>query len=199
MRITYAICVCNEARELLSLLNFLTRVKDPEDDISILLDSNKVTQGVRDVLEQFKEVQTHERPICGNFSNHRNYHLYHCKGDYIFVIDADEMPQEHLIKTIKQSCAQGDLIFVPRINICPGYTEEFLKFHTFTVNEIGWINWPDYQGRVFKNGLRWSKGLHEKIEGAKKPIGLEANPKNALWHVKSVEVQNKARMLYDTL
>ena len=39
MRLTYAITVCNEARDLYSLLSFLKKVKDPEDDINILLDT----------------------------------------------------------------------------------------------------------------------------------------------------------------
>ena len=66
---------------------------------------------------------------------------------------------------------------------------------------IGWINWPDYQGRVFKNtpSIRWGKSLHEKVQGAKYPMGLEQNPQNALWHVKSVEVQDAARVFYDTI
>ena len=49
MKITYAICVCTESRELNDLLNFLTHVKDEEDDINILVDSSKVTM----MLEMF--------------------------------------------------------------------------------------------------------------------------------------------------
>ena len=102
MRLTYAITVCNEARELNDLLSFLKRVKDEEDDINILIDSTKVTEDVRNVLKKHEGLNVSERAFCGNFSNHRNYHTSLCTGEYIFVIDADEMPRENLIKNIKR-------------------------------------------------------------------------------------------------
>ena len=203
MHLTYAICVCTEARELNDLLSFLKRVKDPEDDINILMDSNRVTDDVRNVLKRFNDVIISEREFCGNFSDHRNYHASLCKGDYIFVIDADEIPQEHLIKNIKGIIEEtkADLIYVPRINICPGYTGKWLDKCKFNVNECGWINWPDNQGRVYKNNgvLKWSKGLHETISGSEKTIGIQANPKLALWHIKSVEKQELQDIFYKTL
>ena len=53
VKISYAICVCNEHREVESLLNFLLKVKDAEDEINILVDSGKVTLEVRTVLESY--------------------------------------------------------------------------------------------------------------------------------------------------
>ena len=76
MRLTYAITVCNEARDLYSLLSFLKKVKDTEDDINILLDTLHSTKSVRDVLSHFKEsVVLHEREFDGNFAKHRNFHF----------------------------------------------------------------------------------------------------------------------------
>ena len=202
MKLTYAIGVCNEHKELQSLLNFLIKTKEICDDINVLVDTNKVTDDVRRVLDKYKKVITIcERAFCGDFSAHRNFHITKCSGDYIFMIDADEIPQEHLIKTVKNYCDTSDLIFVPRINICPGYTEHWIKDYRFTINEVGWINWPDYQGRVFKNvpSIRWGKSLHEQVQGAKNPMGIEAKPQNGLWHVKSIEVQDSARKFYDSL
>lgn len=163
-----------------------------------------MTPEVTTVIEKYKEhVSVHERAFDGNFSEQRNYHLSKCTGDFIFVLDPDEIPQESVIPKARKMCEHGltDLIFIPRINICPGYTEEWVRSHGFQVNEAGWINWPDYQGRVFKNDptIRWGNNLHEKIEGAVKPTGLEAHPVNALWHVKTVEVQDRSKVLYDSL
>ena len=39
MKITYAITVCNESRELYSLISFLKDVIDKEDDINVLVDT----------------------------------------------------------------------------------------------------------------------------------------------------------------
>jgi hypothetical protein len=72
------------------------------------------------------------------------------------------MPQEALIMNIKSF--DGDIMYVPRINICPGYTAEWLDQHKFNLNEMGWINFPDYQGRYYKNNgsIKWESDLHEK-------------------------------------
>ena len=203
MHLSYDICVCTEARELNDLLAFLKRVKDKEDEINILVDSKKVTDDVRDVLESYDDIVVSEREFCGNFSEHRNYHASLCKGDYIFVIDADEIPQENLIKNIKNIIQESgsDLIYVPRINICPGYTDKWLEKYNFKVNDNGWINWPDFQGRVYKNNgtLKWSKGLHETVTGSEKTIGLQNNPTLALWHIKSIQKQEFQDTFYKTL
>jgi hypothetical protein len=88
MKISYAIMVCNEHRELYSLLAFLKKVKDPEDEINILVDSLHVSTKVRQVLEKFKDdTVQNDRDFTGDFAEQRNYHLSKCTGDYIFVVD----------------------------------------------------------------------------------------------------------------
>ncbi len=200
MKISYAICVCNEHNELNSLLSFLHKVTDDEDEINILIDSGKVTNEVRTVLKKFeKRIVVNERNFCGNFSKHRNYHITKCTGDYIFVLDADEIPQEALIKNIKSF--DSDILYLPRINIIPGYTEEWCKRMKFSVNEMGFTNWPDYQGRYFKNNgkIEWSLGLHERLVGSDKVAQLQANPQLAIWHIKTVEKQDKQDTFYKNL
>jgi hypothetical protein len=203
MKLSYAICVCSESRELQELLNFLIRVKDDEDEINILVDTSKVTDEVRDVLRVYDNLIVNERVFDGDFSEHRNYHATKCSGDYIFAIDADEIPQETLVRNVKSIIQKSgaDLIFVPRINICPGYTQKWLDKHSFKVNNMGWINWPDYQGRIYKNTstLKWTKGVHEVVSGSTNSKGLEANPSLALWHIKSITRQDRQNAYYDTL
>tara|TARA_B110000503_G_scaffold10795_1_gene14697 strand:+ start:2663 stop:3274 length:612 start_codon:yes stop_codon:yes gene_type:complete len=200
MKISYAICVCNEDNELNSLLSFLVKVIDDEDEINVLVDSGKVTEEVRNVLKKFeKRIIVNDREFCGNFSEHRNYHITKCTGDYIFVLDADEIPREAVIENIKTF--DGDILALPRINIIPGYTEEWCKKLNFSTNEMGWINWPDYQCRFFKNNgkISWSLGLHERLVGSDKIGQLQANPQYALWHVKSVQKQDKQDDFYTKL
>jgi len=203
MKLSYAICVCTEARELNDLLAFLKRVKDDEDEINILLDASKVTEDVRKVLSKYDGLIVSERAFCGNFSEHRNYHASQCTGDYIFVIDADEIPRETLIKNIKRviTDTNAELLYIPRINICPGYTQKWLDKHSFKVNEVGWINWPDYQGRYFKNNgkITWSLGLHERLVGSEKIAQLQSDPQLAIWHIKSVQKQDKQDTFYTNL
>lgn len=194
MKITYAITVCNESRDLFSLISFLIKVKDPEDNINVLIDTAHVTTQVRDVLKYFESVIIqNEREFDGKFSTHRNYHASKCDGDYIFIIDPDEMPHEFMIKNLKNIIKEKDpdIIWVPRINICPGFTQEWLVKRKFNVNEFGWINWPDYISRVYKNNSKiyYSSELHEKLVGGDNNIGLPSEPRFATWHIKSVDKQ----------
>ena len=194
MKISYAICVCNESRDLYSLISFLKKVKDSKDEINILVDTAHVTNQVKQVLDFFKnDIVINERDFDGKFATHRNYHFSKCDGDYIFIIDPDEMPQEMLIKNLKSITkeTEADLICVPRINIHPGSTQEWLSKCNYNVNEMGWINWPDMSIRLFKKGLTMSNELHEtfKTDG-KKVIQVQPNPAMALWHIKSVEKQD---------
>ncbi len=119
------------------------------------------------------------------------------------MIDADEIPQEDLIRNIRQPFekTECDLVLVPRMNLCPGYTREWLKKYNFNANEVGFINWPDYQGRIFKNdpSIRWSKNLHEVVTGAKHVIRLDPMPSIGIWHIKSTERQEKQDDFYKNL
>ena len=201
MKLSFAICVCNEANELNSLLHFLKTVKDPEDEINILVDSKNVTPEVELVLKKYaNDIVRCQRVFDGNFSEHRNFHTSHCSGDYIFIIDADEIPQELLVRSIKKiiNDTGGDLFYVPRINIIPGYTDQWLDTMKFSVNECGWINWPDWQGRIVKNipTIKWGNKLHERMIGSKKTIQLSLNPSLALWHVKTVQKQDYQDAMY---
>lgn len=194
MKLTYTVQVCNESRELFSLLNFLIKVKDDEDTIHVVADSNRVTERVEKVLEHFKEhIHVFKRPF-DSFYKNSQFHNDIATGDYIFGLDADEMPQENLIKNIKKTLHESgaEIICVPRINIDPGYTEEFLKRRNYTINELGWINWPDYQMRIFKkcDYIKWTNEMHTKLTGSDKVMGLKADPRVALWHIKSIEKED---------
>ena len=141
MKLSYAITVCNESKDLYGLVSFLMKVKDQEDEINVLLDSLHATKPVRDVLNYFqKDIVVFERDFDGNFAEHRNYHLTKCMGDYIFIIDPDEMPKEKLLKGLKGAIKDSgaELLLVPRINLHPGFTQEWLNKCKFKVNEFDW-------------------------------------------------------------
>jgi len=203
MKLSYAITVCNEHRELDNLLYFLTENKDAEDEINVLLDAGKATDKVRSVLKKYEGIEINEKEFDGNFADHRNYHASVCSGDYIFVIDADEMPQIGLIENVKNVLSEtdADIMGVPRINICPGYTQKWLDKHNFKVNECGWINWPDFQGRIYRNvpSIKWEKGLHERLVGSEKVLMFQPNPYLALWHIKSIQRQDKQDEFYGNM
>lgn len=193
MKITYSIQVCNESRELYSLINFLLKVIDEEDNVQVIVDSLHKTDKVDKVIDHFKEkISVFERPF-DTFYKNACYHKEVSTGEYIFQIDADEMPQEKLIRNLKNIITEteAEIFFIPRINIHPGITQSFIDYYKFNINEAGWINWPDYQGRLYKNceGITWTDELHSKLTGSNKVQGIVAKPELALWHIKSMEKQ----------
>lgn len=204
--ISYAICVCTESMELDHLLAFLDTTRNhDESEIVILVDSARATKYVYETIHKHSKttnVRWFECEFYGNFSAHKNFLTNKCKGKYVFNIDADEIPQEKLIKRAEEYARSGlyDVVFVPRINICPGYTEDFIKKHKFHVNNLGWINWPDFQGRIYKNdgNVKWVGAVHERLDGVR-TTGVDPDPAFALWHIKSVEKQDKQNKLYDTI
>jgi hypothetical protein len=202
--LSYAICVCDEARELKNLLTFLEEARDKsKTEIVILVDSSKTTKDVAKCLKEFKDsVNVHYRDFDGDFSDHKNFLNSKCVGKNIFNIDADEIPQEALLKAAEMISEDIDLIMVPRINICPGYTLEFLKRWKFAVNNAGWINWPDFQGRIYRNSpdIKWVGKVHEKINSKRAGIFTpEPDAQLALWHIKDVARQNKQNEEYEQL
>ena len=193
MKITYTLQVCNESRELFSLLNFLVHVIDNEDNIHVVIDNVNKTDKVQKVVDCFQDkINVFERPF-DNFYDNATYHSNISTGDYTFLIDADEMPQEMLIKNIKKvlETTDAEIVWIPRINIHPGATQEFIEMSNYKMNDNGWINWPDFQSRIYKNcdNVQWTKETHIKLTGSSKCIYLNPLPALALWHIKSIEKQ----------
>jgi hypothetical protein len=171
----------------------LLKVIDAEDNINVVVDSLHTTEKVTKVLESFGHAITvYKRPF-DSFYENSMFHSKTATGDYVFGIDADEMPQEALIKNLKNILKESDvdILWIPRINIHPGITDEFINKHTIPINECGWINWPDYQGRIHRisDDICWTNELHTKLTGAKRVVRLNPIPALALWHIKSIEKQ----------
>ena len=105
MKISYAITVCNELEELTSLLNFLQLNIHTEDEVVIQYDSDGVTDEVKEylnIMEKMHQYTVVGFPLNKDFASFKNNLSKHCKGDYIFQIDADEKPHEYLVDVLHQ-------------------------------------------------------------------------------------------------
>lgn len=196
--ISYAITVCNEDRELADLLSFLKRNISEDDEIVILVDSVNVTPAVLKVLKKYNFSY---RDFDGDFAAHKNHLNSLCKGTHIFNIDADEIPSAALIEQLPDIIKnEFDVCYIPRVNLLPGVSRRELQKLGFGMNEFGAINWPDMQGRIYRNdpAIKWVGKVHEKIDA--KVVGqIQPHPHMALWHVKSVERQFRQNAVYDSL
>ena len=206
MKISFAITVCNELEEIKRLVPFLFEHKRKEDEIVLLYDEKNGNPEVLDFLlpyNKYPNVQTWRGfDFEGNFANWKNKLNDYCKGDYIYQIDADEMISEYMIQNVSTILGLNpdvDLIFVPRINTVGGLTEEHIKKWGWRLNEKGWVNFPDSQGRIYKKGMSWYGKVHERIFGGQKFSSLPNDEEYCIQHHKTIERQEKQNNYYSSL
>ena len=207
MKISYAITVCNEFVEIQNLINFLLKHKRTEDEIIVLYDFKNGDEGIEEFLRSHS-VNGEFSWFPGQFKNHfadwKNYLTLLCNGDYIFQIDADEIPHEILIEqlpTILETNPENEVYLVPRVNTVTGLTKEHIIKWRWNLDEEGRVNWPDYQWRIWKNikRIKWKNKVHEVLEGYKTYANLPSLPELALYHPKTIEKQEKQNSYYETL
>ena len=202
MKISYGITVHNEAEELQKLLQVLNKNIDKEDEIVVCVDGDdeKVEAVLGESLDSWQNYIVYKRKLDGNFADQKNSVIEKSSGDYIFHIDADEYPNEILLQQLKQILEMNDvdLVWIPRVNTVDGFTQEDVQKWGWRVNEKGWVNYPDYQARVFRNreDIRWTRPLHELIRGAKTYAHLPPQEELSLYHPKTKEKQEQQNMFY---
>ena len=203
MKISYSILTHNETDSLQKLLSFLVEHKDAEDEIVILDDysDNETTKSILDTMTSIHEIKFEQRRLLKDFAGQKNHLKNMCTGDYIFNLDADELPHKWLMKNIKeilQANPSVDLYWVPRVNTVEGLTQEHINKWGWNVNEKGWVNFPDYQGRIWKNrtSIRWEKPVHETLVGYKEYTYLPMEEQFAFYHPKDIDRQEKQNEFY---
>ena len=207
MKISYAVTVCNEVLEIQELISFLLKNKRKEDEIVVLYDSKNGDIKIERFLESFYVnncIEYHYGEFNNHFADWKNKLTKYCTGDYIFQIDADELPDNQLIialPKIIEGNPDNEVYLVPRVNTVKGLTDEHIKKWGWRVDDKGWINWPDYQWRIWKNKseIKWVNKVHEKLEGFKTYATLPPMKDLALYHAKEIKRQERQNKYYSTL
>jgi len=146
MKLSYAITVCNEFEETITLLTQLLNYKGENSEIVVLLDTPKASEELLEYLElqaNANYINLIESEFNGDFAQWKNFLNSQCKGEWIYQIDADELLDPNLIvnlEDILNDNADKELILVPRINIVNGLTEKHIQQWRWNVNEQGWVN-----------------------------------------------------------
>ena len=203
IKLSYAILTHNETESLLKLIEFLVEHKDEEDEIIILDDysDNEKTKEILDTMCSIHEIKFEQRHLLKDFAGQKNYLKNMCSGDYIFNIDADEIPHKYLINNLKSIIEINptiDLYYLPRVNTVDGLTENHKLTWQWSVDEWGRVNWPDWQGRIWRNrpNIMWEKPVHEILKGYKEFTHLPAQDEFALLHPKDIIRQEKQNKFY---
>ena len=207
IKISYAVTVCNEFIEIQRLLAFLRDLTRYQDEIVVLYDQKNGDVQIEDFLRA-KSVNSEFAWHAGDFNHHfadwKNKLTNYCSGDYIFQIDADEIPHSALIENlpaILESNPDNEVYLVPRVNTVEGLTEKHITKWGWKVDDKGWVNYPDYQWRIWKNKpeIKWVNKVHEVLDGYKTYAPLPAKEELSLYHPKDILKQQKQNEYYDTL
>jgi len=206
MKISYAVTVCNEFDEIQKLIPFLLENIREEDEIVVQQDNTEIHDGVHTYLtsEKLKDnIKFIQTPLNKDFANFKNNLTEACTGDYIFQIDADEIPHKSLLHNLPILLESNsvEMLRVPRVNTVDGLTENHITKWGWRVNENGWVNWPDPQWRIYKRTpeIKWKNKVHEIIYGYKTHADLPYQEEWCLYHPKDIGRQEKQNAFYDTI
>lgn len=200
--ISYSILTHNETSTLKNLLELLISNKNPRDEIVIVDDfsTNPETLKILKTYSGKNNIRHYKHALNFDFAQQRNYAKSLCKGDYIFAIDADELPAIFVVKNLREILkSKGDGYLLPIFHIVENLPERF----PMRVNKKGWLG-PFHILRIFKNipVIKWVHPVHEVIHHAKNIIKLpmdsneELLEKYAFIEKKKFEKWNNSHMFY---
>jgi len=207
--ISYAIAVYNELPEINRLLSILSQYINENDEIIVVHtfknEEEKTSKLFEDISGKCKEYcNIYENfHFQDNFADLKNYLIDLSTKDYIINLDADEFVSTETLDLWLSiiNSQDNDLYYIPRINTVKGYALEDIKKYGWTINQQGWILWPDYQPRIFKNNkqIRWSGKVHEHLSGFSSHRVMPASPQLAILHHKKIAKQREQNNLYEQI
>ena len=205
MKISYGLTVCNEHEEIKNLIEFILENKQQADEIIVVYDQNRVTDKVMDVLNEYKQVSSYPFNFQQNFLENKNFLNSKCTGDYIFQLDADEIPNHYLmiyLPVLLETNKGIDLIITPRKNLVEGLTSSHIQKWGWNVNNQGWVNWPDAQKRIYRNTpeIKWTGHIvHGMVSGFKTYAELPMEEEFSITHNKTINRQESQNDRYDKI
>ena len=206
--ISYTTSAFDEDKELDKLLFTLSKNVTDNDEVIVQLDGDKATDSVRKVCSIYQEkipfFKVIEFSLNNDFAYFKNNLLTHCSKKWIFNIDADEIPASNLFSVLHTVLTENDsveMFWVPRWNIVEGITEEHIKTWRWNHDELGRINWPDWQTRIYKNKekIRWQNKVHERLTGYETYAFLPEDKDWCLFHNKTIIRQERQNRYYNTI
>jgi len=203
MKISYAILTHNEGEYIKELIPFLLKNKREQDEI-IIVDDFSTEDLTIDILNKYKsDISLYYRIFDGD-ATQKNYLNSKCQGDFILQLDADEIVGEWFLQSLPyiiEENSEIDLFILPRINTVQGLTNEWITKWGWNVNDKGWVNFPDYQMRLYRNcsWVKWEGLLHSKISGYKSHAFLPTEKEYCILHLKELNRQIEQNTLYEQI
>lgn len=100
-----------------------------------------------------------ERPFANHFADQRNFALEHCRAEWVFELDADEIPSTPLLAGLRDIASDAeksgnDCVGLVRLNV----------IDDALVASPGHLG-LDYQYRLHNRRCHWRGAVHEEIAG----------------------------------
>ena len=134
------------------------------------------TDKTLDIINEY-DVNLIHRKWADNFEIQKNNSLDAANQEWRVWIDADETYEpifwNQLCWYIRDANSRSvDCVNVPRINTVDGVTTEFAEQNSWNLSYFNWVNYPDYQQRIFKAHCKFAGRTHERIINVKKDAAL---------------------------
>jgi glycosyltransferase involved in cell wall biosynthesis len=204
--ISFGITVHNEGEYIQTLLNQLIPFCENTGDEIVVVDdfsTDEFTRSILDANASLGNIKLFQHALNNDFSTHKNFLSEQCTGDYIFQVDADETFHSTLLTYVHDIVDNNDidLFLIPRVNVVNGLTDDDINKWGWQVNDNGWVMYPDYQTRLYRNhvDIKWEGKVHERIVGYKTMAPLPPEEEWSLYHIKDIDRQRKQNELYQTI
>jgi glycosyltransferase involved in cell wall biosynthesis len=205
--ISFGLTTHNEGHYIQQLLDQLIPHCEKTGDEIVVVDDNSTDAFTSQILYEYSnedKIRLYYHALDNDFAGHKNYVNSLCEGDYIFQIDADEKLHTNLLTylhDIVYNNTNVDLFLIPRVNVVTGLTDDDIQRWGWILNDKGWVVWPDYQTRLYRNSdyIRWEGNVHERIVGYKTHAPLPAEEEWALYHIKDIKRQREQNDYYATI
>lgn len=208
-KIKFVITVKDE-EEVFQLIDSLVPQLNDTDTLYLLVDeyegNGKFVERIMNYIKKPIQIEVIYNQLNGDFASHRNsiHSIEKLHNTFICQLDADEVIDAYFVQLLNQAInhyQDVQLFYIPRKNIVHGLTTEDIIKWKWNVNKDGYINYPDYQGRLYfykeDDTIKWVGKVHERISGHK----LYATLPDifAISHIKNIDRQRKQNELYDKL
>ena len=129
-----------------------------------------------DIIKEY-DVNLLHRKWANDFEIQKNNSLDAATQEWRIWIDADETYEPIFWNQIAwyirdAESRKVDCINMPRINTVEGVTQEFADQHGWSLSYFNWVNYPDYQQRIFKSHCKFAGRTHERIINVKTDAAL---------------------------
>ena len=176
MSISGVVITQNEERNIETCINNLGWV----DDI-VIIDGGS-TDSTIDIIKSMQKdypIRLYKNKFNGHFGDQKNLGISLTLGDWVFVLDSDEIIEAGLSEELYwvTTLNRYDAISIPRKNYLDGVKTKI---------------YPDHQARFFRAYCRYAYAVHEELVAWKRAY----RAKNHVLHYKSAEKQEYQNSLY---